>query len=131
MYQTRRNQPAGAGIECRMTKIPHAAALLSVSVRTLQRMIAMGRTPRPIVVGTRGVRFNSEELDSWIEAGAPQREVWEEIWAGRQALRFRCNCGRKWSPGTLWRCVARFLDGMDRDDNDNAGDDQDSRAVGA
>jgi len=109
MYQTRRNAPPGAGVDCRTTTVAQAAAVLGVSLRTLQRMIKTSRTPKPIVVGSHGVRFNSEEFDAWLEAGAPKRELWEQAWAGREALRFRCSCGKKWSPRALWRCVTRFL----------------------
>ena len=56
-----------------------AAALLGVSPRFFWQAHATGRLgPRPIRLGARCVRWRRQTLLSWLDAGAPSREVWEE-----------------------------------------------------
>jgi predicted DNA-binding transcriptional regulator AlpA len=52
------------------------AARLAVSVRTLWRLRASGKVPRPIKLGG-NVRWRTEEIDDWVHAGCPNATVWE------------------------------------------------------
>jgi len=52
------------------------AAALSIGVRTLWRLDAMGRTPRAVRLG-RSKRWQRQEILEWIEAGCPDRREWE------------------------------------------------------
>lgn len=54
------------------------AKLLNVSLRHVNALNASGRLPRPIHLG-RSVRWPRAELESWLAAGAPSREVWEQM----------------------------------------------------
>jgi excisionase family DNA binding protein len=49
-----------------------AAEMLTVSVPTLRRMIAAGRTPQPVRLG-RALRFRRADLLQWVEDGCPSR----------------------------------------------------------
>jgi excisionase family DNA binding protein len=68
--------PTDAPIGRRLIKNPQAAEKLSVGIATWERMIAAGKTPAPIRLGSRLVRFDAEELDAWISAGCPARTEW-------------------------------------------------------
>lgn len=59
------------------------AKLLKVSLRHVNALNASGRLPKPIRLG-RSVRWPRAELVTWIAAGAPSREVWEEMRKGGQ-----------------------------------------------
>lgn len=49
-----------------------------VSVATVERLHANGRLgPRPVRLG-KLVRWRRDELEAWIKAGLPCREVWEK-----------------------------------------------------
>jgi excisionase family DNA binding protein len=52
------------------------AKILRVSVRHVWALLAKGRLPRPVRLG-RSVRWNVEELRTWIDAGAPDTATWE------------------------------------------------------
>jgi len=52
------------------------AAALSIGVRTLWRLDAMGKTPRAVKVG-RAKRWRRQEILEWIEAGCPERREWD------------------------------------------------------
>ena len=110
-YKTKTGATTDFYGEPALIPMPAAAYYLGVSRRTLERMIAAGRTPQPIRVGRRAARFHAHEFVAWVEAGAPDRTTWRTLWSGRRALRFRCSCGRRWSPSALWRFVAAFLEG--------------------
>jgi excisionase family DNA binding protein len=64
------------------------ARLLGVSLRHVHALNATGRLPRPFRLG-RSVRWRLEELDAWIEAGAPNRERWDAIREGERRERRR------------------------------------------
>lgn len=49
---------------------------LSVSSRSIWRYDAVGAIPRPIRRG-RLVRWRADEIAAWINAGCPDRKVWE------------------------------------------------------
>ena len=53
-----------------------AAAACSVSPRHWFALDSAGRVPRPIRLG-RCVRWRAEDLENWLAAGAPTRDVWE------------------------------------------------------
>jgi predicted DNA-binding transcriptional regulator AlpA len=55
------------------------AAKLSTSVRSIRRMTESEELPRPIRVGPRLLRWDEQEIDSWINAGAPDRKTWEQL----------------------------------------------------
>jgi excisionase family DNA binding protein len=52
------------------------ARALRVSVRTLYRLRSAGRLPRPLELGG-SVRWRRDEVQAWLEAGAPRLEEWE------------------------------------------------------
>jgi len=54
------------------------ATILDVSERHVWSLHASGRLPRPVRLG-RAVRWSADELRDWLAAGAPSREVWEQI----------------------------------------------------
>jgi excisionase family DNA binding protein len=45
---------------------------LSISIRTLQRMVARGQFPRPIRFSRKWVRWKRSEVDSYLHALAPK-----------------------------------------------------------
>lgn len=52
------------------------AALLRISGRQVLKLRASGRIPVPLKLG-RSTRWRAEEIESWVRAGCPSREVWE------------------------------------------------------
>jgi prophage regulatory protein len=60
-----------------------AAQLCGVSPATWHRMVAAGRTPAPVRISRRCVRWRSSELADWVQAGCPDRRSW----LARQAAR--------------------------------------------
>lgn len=54
------------------------AKRLSISVRSVWRRDAAGELPAPVRIGG-AVRWRSEEVNQWIKAGCPSREVWERM----------------------------------------------------
>lgn len=55
-----------------------AAALLGISRSSFWKLHSAGKVPRPLRFG-RATRWNREELELWLRAGAPSRERWEEL----------------------------------------------------
>lgn len=56
--------------------VQELARRLRVSVRTLRRMIAEGRTPEPVRLGGTGrgmLRFRAADVSEWIQRGLPDR----------------------------------------------------------
>jgi len=61
-----------------------AAKLLDISVRHFWACHATGRLgPRPIAFG-RSKRWRVAELHAWLAAGAPARDRWEAMNAGKE-----------------------------------------------
>ncbi len=60
-----------------------AAALLKISRSHFYKLVRTGRAPGPIRLG-RAVRWLRQELDAWLEAGAPPRVRWEQTKAARR-----------------------------------------------
>ncbi len=55
-----------------------AAKILNVSQRQLWRLNSTGRLPKPIRLGC-CIRWVRTELEAFIQAGAPNRERWEQM----------------------------------------------------
>lgn len=53
--------------------VQEAAALVSVSTRTLQRLASDGRAPRPVRLGA-SVRWRRADIVAWIARGCPEVE---------------------------------------------------------
>ena len=51
------------------------AQMLGVSLRHIRRMDSAGKLPKPIRLGA-SVRWPISEIESWLEAGAPDRRTW-------------------------------------------------------
>lgn len=47
------------------------AALLGVHTRTVERLRASGRMPRPIKLGTKAVRWDRRDIQLWIDLRCP------------------------------------------------------------
>ena len=58
--------------------VKQVADALSVSERHVHKLNNSGRLPRPVRLG-RSVRWRREELESWVEAGSPDRARWETL----------------------------------------------------
>ena len=54
------------------------AERLAVSDRTFSRLKSAGRIPAAVQIGSRP-RWRREEIELWIEAGCPDRAVWEAM----------------------------------------------------
>jgi len=52
------------------------ARLLNLSSRTISRMNASRKIPKPVRVG-RSVRWRRAEIKRWVAAGCPNRSEWE------------------------------------------------------
>ena len=70
------------GNENRLTLSGKALAQqLSVSLRHVRRFDSAAKIPRPIRLGN-SVRWLCTEIEEWLQAGAPDRQRWEEIKGG-------------------------------------------------
>ncbi len=56
---------------------------LGVSLRHIRRLDSAGKLPRPIRLG-RSCRFSVAEIESWLDAGAPDRQRWEAMKGARR-----------------------------------------------
>jgi len=54
------------------------AALLQLALRTVRGLDAAGKLPAPVRIGG-SVRWRSDELRAWLDAGCPNRETWARI----------------------------------------------------
>jgi predicted DNA-binding transcriptional regulator AlpA len=54
------------------------ARLLEISERHLWTLNSTARVPKPIRLG-RSIRWNAAELREWLQAGAPERSIWETM----------------------------------------------------
>lgn len=50
---------------------------LRVSLKTIRRMDAEGKLPRPVMVGARSLRWVRQTIVEWLAAGCPDRETFE------------------------------------------------------
>lgn len=51
---------------------------LDVSERTIRKLNSAGKIPKPLKLQG-SVRWRYDELRAWIAAGAPARDVWENM----------------------------------------------------
>ena len=63
--------------DCLAISAMNLARLLQISLRHLRRLDETGKIPRPIRLGG-SVRWRSNEITSWLAAGAPDRRTWEQ-----------------------------------------------------
>ncbi len=54
------------------------AAMLGLSVRTVRKMDAAGKLPRPLRFG-HAVRWRLQEIQDWLGACAPDRNTWDRL----------------------------------------------------
>ena len=54
------------------------AKRLGVSLRHIRRMDSSGRLPKPIRLGA-SIRWPISEIESWLQAGAPDRRTWQAM----------------------------------------------------
>jgi len=50
--------------------------MLGLSRRQIFRLNSCGKIPAPIRIGG-AVRWSAQEIANWLEAGAPDRKLWE------------------------------------------------------
>jgi len=53
--------------------------LLSLSRASIFAAHAAGKIPRPVRPGVRDPRWSVREIESWIQAGCPDRQTWETM----------------------------------------------------
>lgn len=58
---------------------PEVAETLGFSLRHWQALNAQQRTPAPIRIGGRSVRWLAVEIDRWLAAGCPDRAEFEAM----------------------------------------------------
>ncbi|MCI0331943.1 MAG: helix-turn-helix domain-containing protein [Planctomycetes bacterium] len=79
-----RQSLAAANQEPLLLSASDVANLLSVSTRTLWRLLSSGRLPQPVAVGG-SKRWRREEIVAWVAAGCPPRAEWS--WNGKHCRR--------------------------------------------
>jgi len=57
------------------------AELLNIGKSTFWRYHTSGKVPMPVKIG-RSIRWRTEEIHDWVEAGCPSREQWNVIREG-------------------------------------------------
>jgi excisionase family DNA binding protein len=55
------------------------AKRLSISVSQFWKMLSAGKIPAPVRLGERILRWSSEEVSKWIDAGCPNRDKWQTV----------------------------------------------------
>ena len=64
-------------IEPLLVDAQQLALMIGLSLRTIRRMDAAGRLPRPVRIGN-CTRWRVSEIRAWSEAGCPDRAAWEQ-----------------------------------------------------
>ena len=54
------------------------AGLLGISVRHVRRMDSSGQLPAPVRLGG-AVRWLTADIKNWLDSGAPDRKIWNQI----------------------------------------------------
>ena len=54
------------------------ATRLQVSLRHIRRLDSAAKLPKPVRLG-RSVRWPVTEIESWLDAGAPDRQKWQAM----------------------------------------------------
>jgi prophage regulatory protein len=57
--------------------------ILSTSIRSVWRLRASGRLPKPVVIGG-SIRWSLSDIELWIELGTPTQTEFEGIKANRK-----------------------------------------------
>lgn len=57
--------------------VAEIARELRVSAKSIRRMHEAGKLPRPVLVGTRSLRWVRQTIVEWLAAGCPDREMFE------------------------------------------------------
>ena len=60
------------------------ASELGVSAKTIRRMHAASKLPRPLLIGSRRLRWVRQRIVDWIAAGRPDCETFEAFRKGGQ-----------------------------------------------
>jgi predicted DNA-binding transcriptional regulator AlpA len=63
---------------------PRPWVICGISRAQWFRLLASGRTPLPVRLGTRRPVYLIAELQAWLETGAPDRQTWLKIRKGRK-----------------------------------------------
>lgn len=58
------------------------ATLLGISKAQLWKLHASGKLPLPVYLGAKAPRWRREELEAWLQAGAPCRAEWQRMRVG-------------------------------------------------
>ncbi len=76
-YSTVKPRDTGDGSRpCTMTD-REVAIELRVSAKTIRRMHTAGKLPRPLLIGSRSLRWLRQTLVEWLALGCPDRETFE------------------------------------------------------
>jgi len=67
------HEPDESQLEAKLVDANAIAKMLGVSARMVWRLRDSGRIPKPVIIG-RLVRWRSEAIDEWIQAGCPAVE---------------------------------------------------------
>lgn len=70
-------------VEEKLWTVKQVASLLKVSIRQIHHLTANALMPEPMRLG-KLLRWSKEEITSWLEAGAPSREQWNQMKAQPQ-----------------------------------------------
>jgi predicted DNA-binding transcriptional regulator AlpA len=54
------------------------AAMIGVSLRQWWRLFSSGKIPRAVIIG-QSKRWRPHELRRWVDAGCPERSVWDQV----------------------------------------------------
>ena len=64
--------------DCVLVSCRELAQMLSLSPRTVWRLLSAGKIPRPIRIGG-SIRWAESTILAWLQADAPDRKTWEAI----------------------------------------------------
>lgn len=78
--QTNCSQGNGSPID-RPLLVSHkdAAHLVGMAYSTWKNYVSAGKTPEPIYLSGKMVRFKTAELESWVSLGCPPRGEWLQL----------------------------------------------------
>ena len=60
-----------------------SAVFVGYSQRHWAVLVSAGQTPKPLQIG-KWPRWSIDELRAWLAAGAPPRDVWQKLKAGKE-----------------------------------------------
>jgi excisionase family DNA binding protein len=76
--------PAGSLAEQLALSAEQVARVLGISRAHVFRLASSGRLPRSIRLG-RAVRWDRRTIERWLDAGAPPRDLWEQMESDRSS----------------------------------------------